>query len=74
MKTNTLTWAVLILLTLLSFSIGGRSIVWLLLLAAGLKSALVAWRFMELNSARAIWMTALIPLLAGILGTVYFLG
>ena len=70
MKAGTLTWIVLMLLTVTSFVIGGGATAWFVITAAGVKAALVGWQFMELRYAHPIWAIALFALLAAILGVV----
>ena len=74
MKTNTWVWVALLLLSAFSFSIGGRTAIGLVLVAAGLKSALVGRQFMELRSAHLVWTLELFALLTFVLGLVYLLG
>jgi hypothetical protein len=72
MKANTWSWAVLLLLTAVSFSASDhvRSAAALILGVAGVKAALVGWQYMELHSAHPMWKAALGVILAGILGVV----
>ncbi len=77
MKANTWTWAALLLLTVLGFSVSeaahGTSAAAFILGAASVKSGLVGWRFMELRSAHLVWRLALFTLFAGVLGLVFLL-
>lgn len=77
MKATTCTWAALLLLSALSYSISetahGRMSTALILGAAGLKSGLVGWEFMELRTAHLVWRLALFAMLAGVLSLVYLL-
>lgn len=78
MRSNTLTWLILLALTLGSFLLaergGGSSVVWIIVALAGLKFALVAWKFMELNKAAVIWDVALLGLLVLVLSMTLLLG
>ncbi len=77
MRSNTVTWLVLLALTLGSFLLaerGGGSVVWMIVGLAGLKFALVAWKFMELNKAAVIWDIALLGLLVFVLSMTLLLG
>ena len=77
MKADTWTWAALLLLTVLGFSVRegahGTTAAAFILGAAGLKSGLVGWRFMELRSAHLVWKLALFTLFAAVLGLVFLL-
>ena len=73
MKANTVTWFALVALSALSFSVGGRSLPALVLTAAGLKSALLGWRFMELHTAAPVWKAAFLSLLVVLLTLIYLL-
>lgn len=77
MKANTWIWAALLMLSVVSFSISetahDQAAAAFILAAAGLKSALVGWQFMELRTAHLVWRLALFALLAGLLGLVYLL-
>jgi hypothetical protein len=77
MKANTWTWAALLLLTVSGFSASetahGTTAAAFILGAAGLKSGLVGWRFMELRSAHVVWKLALFALLSGVLALVLLL-
>jgi hypothetical protein len=73
MKVNTCIWAVLLALSVLSFSLSGPTAAALILSAAGVKSALVGWQFMELRTAHFVWRLGLFALLAGMLGLVWLL-
>lgn len=73
-RANTIIWAVLMLLTGLSFVLGERvTASRLILLVAGVKFALVAWQFMDLRYAALRWSAGLAGLLALILGLAVFL-
>ena len=77
MKANTWIWTALLLLSASSFSVSESAdknmAATLILGAAGLKSGLVGWQFMELRSAHLVWKLAFFALLAGVLGLVYLL-
>lgn len=73
MRANTCIWAVLLALSVLSFSLSGPTAAALILSAAGVKSALVGWQFMELRTAHVVWRLGLLTLLAGVLGLVWLL-
>jgi hypothetical protein len=63
--------SILLALTLSSFLLaeqGGGKLAWLIVVLAGIKFVLVAWRFMELHKAALIWDVALLGLLGLILG------
>ena len=73
-RANTIIWAVLMLLTGLSFVLGERvTASRLILLVAGVKFALVAWQFMDLRHAALRWSAGLAGLLVLILGLAVFL-
>lgn len=78
MKAHTWTWAALLLLTVLGFFVSetghGATAAAFILGAAGVKSGLVGWQFMEMRSAHLVWRLALFSLLTGILGLVFLLG
>lgn len=62
------------LLTLTSYALGRRhDAAWLLLIASGVKFALVAWHFMELRHAAQRWSFILAALLLAILGACWLL-
>lgn len=70
LKINALTWMALLSLCLVSFL--GRRGVALLLAAAGLKAAILGWRFMELHAAHWVWRVLVlgqVVILLGILRT-----
>lgn len=70
-RPNTLTWIILLLLTFTSFMLAEQSRskpVTLIVALAGIKFAIVAWRFMELKKAALIWSAAVLGLLGIILG------
>jgi ABC-type Co2+ transport system permease subunit len=73
MRANTCIWAVLLVLSVLSFSMSGATAAALILSTAGVKSALVGWQFMELRRAHVVWRLGLFALLAGVLGLVWLL-
>lgn len=73
MRTNTITWLALLTLSALSFSVAGRSLPVLVLTAAGLKSALLGWHFMELHTAAPLWKAAFLTLLTLLLTLIYLL-
>ena len=73
-RPHTIVWIVLVLLTLCSFWLGERhAAAWLILMAAGVKFALVAWSFMELSKAARLWSIALFGLLGLILAAGFLL-
>jgi hypothetical protein len=73
-RANTFIWAMLMLLTGLSFALGERvTATRLILLVAGVKFALVAWQFMDLRHAALRWSAGLAALLALILGLAAYL-
>ena len=74
MKANTMTWAILVLLSAVSFSIAGASASAPILAAAGVKAAFVGWQFMELRTAHRAWAAALLTFLAALLGLIHLLG
>jgi hypothetical protein len=68
-RANTFIWAALMLMTGISFALGEKvTASRLILLVAGVKSALVAWQFMDLRNAALRWSAGLAGLLALILG------
>lgn len=73
MRSNTLTWIVLILLSVVSYLLGGRDAALFVLLAAGIKAGLVGWQFMELRTAHPVWNVGLLSILAVVLGLVALL-
>lgn len=76
MKTNTVVWIVLLILTYAGFAIshagGTGKMAAFVLAAAGLKFALVGWQFMDLRKSMMVWSAALFGLLGVILGIVAF--
>ena len=74
MKANTIIWILLVALSATSFSIAGGSATVAILIAAGVKSTLVGWQFMELYAAHPIWRAALATFLVGLLAIIYLLG
>lgn len=76
MKTNLITWVALLLISAFSFLLsegsGGHTAIALILFAGSLKAALLALHFMELHRAHAVWKAAMLGLLVGIPGIVYF--
>lgn len=73
MKTNTCVWVLLLSLSLLSFSASGAGAAALILSAAGIKSALVCWQFMEMRRAHAVWRLGLFTLLSSLIGLLWLL-
>ena len=77
MKTNTICWIGLILLTIAGFSASERGessqATLIILTAALIKSLLIGWRFMELHAAHALWKGGFLVMIGGILGLVYLL-
>jgi len=77
MKTNT--WILLILLGLtlsgfaLSATISGQLAAACILGGAGVKAALVGWRFMDLREAHVLWRLGFAALLCLILGVLLLL-
>lgn len=75
MKTNTLCWLFLILLTItgvvVSDAVHGPRAAGIILLAALAKTVLVGWRFMELHSAHRIWRTGFVLLITTLLGLLH---
>ena len=78
MKTNTVCWIFLILLTLAGVMISdvdqSAKAGALIMSAALIKSTLVGWRFMELHSAHALWRASFVAMVGGIVGLLYCLG
>lgn len=76
MKTNLIIWVALLLISAFSFflseSAQGHTAIALILFAAWLKATLLALHFMELRRAHSVWKAAMLALLLGILGAVYF--
>ena len=70
MKANTWTWLGLLALSVLSFLIDGKTATGLILIAAGVKTTLVGWQFMDLRSAHPIWKLGFLALVLGELGLV----
>ncbi len=67
-RSNLTTWIVLVALTVVGFALGGRGALPVAILAiAALKFALVAWQFMELRKAAAVWSVALAGFAGGVL-------
>ena len=77
MKTNTLCWLGLILLTITGVAASGtdhRAHVTLIILsAAWIKSGLVAWQFMELRTAHVLWKTGFLTLITGLVALLFLL-
>ena len=74
MNRNTHVWLALLGLSVASFVISGHAVGSLVLAAAGLKAAMVAWQFMELRTAHLAWPVGLATLLVVALGLVYLIG
>ncbi len=74
MKTNTLTWIALLLLTLTSFAardhLHARGAAAIILTTAGIKCSTLGWNFMELRAAHWFWRAALLTLMAALLTVV----
>ncbi len=76
MRSNTLTWIALLLMTTCSYVVADRQgggFVWLILALAGIKFCTVAWRFMELKQAALIWAVPLVVVLCLTLGMALWL-
>jgi len=77
MKANAWAWAAQLLLTVSGFSVSesahGTTAAAFILGAAGLKSGLVGWQFMELRCAHLVWKLALFALLSGVLALIFLL-
>lgn len=75
MKTNTIVWMILVLLTvtgvIVSDAVHGPGAAGTILVAALGKTILVGWRFMELHTAHLLWKSAFLLLMAGLLGLFY---
>jgi len=73
-RANTIVWLTLLIMTVASFAMGGhRTAAWMILALAGVKFALVAWQFMELRKAMALWSVMLGGLLVVILAVAMIL-
>ena len=73
MNLNTAVWIILVLLSAVSYSLGGGGAMAFILAAAGIKAGLVGWQFMELRTAHPVWNAGLLSILAAVLGLVYLL-
>jgi len=75
MKTNTVCWLFLILLTITgvvaSDAVHGPGAAGIILVAALGKTILVGWRFMELHTAHPLWKGAFLLLMSGLMGLLY---
>ncbi len=75
MKTNTLCWLLLILLTItgviVSDTARGPGAAGIILVTALAKTFLVGWRFMELHTAHPLWKGSFLLLILGLLGLLY---
>jgi hypothetical protein len=73
-KTNTLTWLALLLLTLTSFlssdQAPSRGATAIILTTAGIKCSALGWNFMEVRAAHWFWRAALLGLTAALLSVV----
>lgn len=76
-RTNTVSWFLLLLLSGASLHAGGRGhgigVAALLLAAAAAKSAVVGWQYMELRSAHVLWKAGFASLLVGLLAALLLL-
>ena len=53
-RANTITWIILMIMTVVNFAMGERHVAaWMILAIAGVKFSLVAWQFMELRRVKA---------------------
>lgn len=70
-RTNTIVWILLLVLTGITFTFGGRHFsVNAILFLAAVKAWLVARHFMELRNASAVWTFAML----GAIGTYLLIG
>ena len=73
-RANTIVWTLLMILTVANYAMGERHVTaWMILALAGVKFALVAWQFMELRRAMALWSVMLGGLLVVILAVAMLL-